>query len=42
VNSPSAHADNLAANITHGWRLGGILQYYSRLPFNITTGANTL
>ena len=24
-----------------GWRLGGILQYYSPLPFNITTGANT-
>jgi hypothetical protein len=26
---------------THGWRLGGMLQYYSRLPFNVTTGTNT-
>jgi len=34
-------AHNLADHLTHGWRLGGILQYYSRLPFNITTGANT-
>jgi hypothetical protein len=42
VNSPTTHAANLAAHITHGWRLGGILQYYSRLPFNITTGATTL
>ena len=42
VNSPSTHADSLRAHLGHGWRLGGILQYYSRLPFNITTGANTL
>lgn len=42
VNSPATHASGLAAHIGHGWRLGGILQYYSRLPFNITTGANTL
>ena len=42
VNSPTTHADRFAARITHGWRLGGILQYYSRLPFNITTGGNTL
>lgn len=42
VNSPTTHTDRLAARITHGWRLGGILQYYSRLPFNITTGGNTL
>lgn len=42
VNSPTSHANGVADHITHGWRLGGILQYYSRLPFNITTGANTL
>ncbi|CAN5557810.1 TonB-dependent receptor [soil metagenome] len=42
VNSPTTHASSLAAHISHGWRLGGILQYYSRLPFNITTGATTL
>jgi hypothetical protein len=28
-------------HLTHDWQLGGILQYYSPLPFNITTGANT-
>jgi Carboxypeptidase regulatory-like domain/TonB dependent receptor len=41
VNSPSSPARNLAAHLTHGWQLSGVLQYYSRLPFNITTGANT-
>jgi hypothetical protein len=34
-------ANGWVDHLTHGWRLGGILQYYSRLPFNITTGANT-
>lgn len=42
VNSPTTHADSFAAHLTYGWRLGGILQYYSRLPFNIVTGASTL
>jgi Carboxypeptidase regulatory-like domain len=42
VNSPTTHADSLAAHLTHGWRLGGILQYYSRLPFNVVTGSSTL
>lgn len=42
VSSPTTHASGLAAPVTYGWRFGGILQYYSRLPFNITTGANTL
>ena len=41
INSPTSHANNLAAHLTHSWRLGGILQYYSRLPFNITTGGQT-
>jgi len=27
--------------MTHGWKLSGVLQYYSALPFNITTGGNT-
>ncbi len=27
--------------LTHEWRLAGVLQYYSRLPFNITTGTTT-
>ena len=41
LTSPTRRADGVADHLTHGWRLGGILQYYSRLPFNITTGANT-
>jgi hypothetical protein len=41
LTSPSSPAHSVAEHLTHGWRLGGILQYYSRLPFNITTGANT-
>jgi hypothetical protein len=41
LNSPTSSAHNVADQITHGWRLGGILQYYSRLPYNIITGAIT-
>lgn len=41
INSPTSHADGVVNHITHGWRLGGILQYYSQLPFNITTGGQT-
>ena len=41
LNSPTSSAQGWADHITHGWQIGGLLQYYSRLPFNITTGANT-
>ncbi len=41
MNSSTSPATGWTGRITHGWHLGGILQYYSRLPFNITTGANT-
>ena len=41
LTSSTRPANSFADHLTHGWRLGGILQYYSRLPFNITTGANT-
>jgi hypothetical protein len=41
VNSPTSETRGLKGRLTHGWRLGGVLQYYSRPPFNITTGANT-
>ena len=41
LNSPTGPAKGWVDHVTHGWQLGGILQYYSRLPFNITTGANT-
>ncbi len=41
VNSPMSPARDVRDHLTHGWRLGGILQYYSRLPFNLTTGTTT-
>ncbi len=41
VYSSTRPASSLAGHLTHGWRFGGILQYYAPLPFNITTGANT-
>ena len=41
LNSPTSHATGWMDHVTHGWQLGGVLQYYSRLPFNLTTGANT-
>jgi hypothetical protein len=28
--------------ITHGFQLSGIMQYYSPLPFNVTTGSTTI
>jgi hypothetical protein len=42
LTSSTKPANNFADHLTHGWRLGGILQYYSRLPFSIVTGGNTL
>lgn len=42
LTSSTKPANSVAGHLTHGWRLGGILQYYSKLPFNITTGSNTL
>ncbi len=41
VFSSARPATTFASHLTHGWRLGGILQYYSRLPFNIVTGGTT-
>jgi hypothetical protein len=41
VNSPTGPARGWPAHLTHGWLLGGILQYYSPLPFNISTGTTT-
>ncbi|WP_446742838.1 carboxypeptidase regulatory-like domain-containing protein [Silvibacterium acidisoli] len=47
VFDASAHtslepAHTWAERLTHGFMLSGILQYYSALPFNITTGANSI
>lgn len=41
LNSPTTESRTLTGHLTHGWRLSGILQYYSTLPFNITTGTTT-
>ena len=40
--SPTRPTNSFAGHLTHGWMFSGILQYYSKLPFNITTGGNTL
>ena len=41
VFSSTRPASSGADHFTHGWRLGAILQYYSRLPFNVVTGTTT-
>jgi hypothetical protein len=42
LTSPAKPASSLIGHLTHNWQFSGILQYYSKLPFNITTGGNTL
>jgi len=42
VMTSSAAATNVWETLTHGFQLSGLVQYYSALPFNITTGANTI
>jgi hypothetical protein len=42
VATPSSPATTTWEKVTHGFQLSGMLQYYSALPFNITTGANTI
>ena len=42
VHSSMQAAPNLWGKISHGFELSGMLQCYSPLPFNITTGANTI
>jgi hypothetical protein len=41
LNTPTLQAHSFVDHLTHGWQLSGVLQYYSRLSFNITTGTNT-
>jgi hypothetical protein len=41
VYTSTRAASGFADHLTHGWRLGGILQYYSRRPFNVVTGGTT-
>jgi carboxypeptidase family protein/TonB-dependent receptor-like protein len=42
ITTPSTPADTAWEQITHGFQLSGMVQYYSALPFNITTGTNTI
>ena len=42
VNSSMAAASTLWERLSHGFQLSGMLQYYSALPFNITSGLVSL
>ena len=42
IHSSMGAADSAWEHISHGFQLTAMLQYYSPLPFNITTGANTI
>src|SRR4029077_10046791 len=42
LHSSTAPAKTAWQRASHGFQLGGMLQYYSALPLNIVTGANTI
>jgi len=42
VHTSMGAANTAWERISHGFQLSTLLQYYSPLPFNITTGANTI
>jgi len=42
IHSPMEKPTTGWEQITHGFQLSTLLQYYSTLPFNITAGANTV
>jgi len=42
LQSPAGPAHSGWQRLTHGFQLSGILQYYSALPFNITSGVTTI
>jgi hypothetical protein len=42
IHPPAGGAKNRWRQIAHGFELSAMRQYYSPLPFNITTGANTI
>jgi hypothetical protein len=42
VHTATGDAQTLWQRISHGFQLGTMLQYYSALPFNITSGATTV
>jgi hypothetical protein len=42
LNSPMGPASTAWEQISHGFQVSGLLQYYSALPFNITSGVTTI
>ena len=42
IHSSQARPKNAVGWLTHGFTLSAMLQYYSALPLNITTGTNTV
>ena len=42
VNTPMSPATTAWERISHGFRVSSMLQYYSALPFNITSGVANL
>ena len=42
VNTSMTSAHTMFGHLSHGFRLSGILQYTSALPFNVVTGGNTI
>ncbi len=42
IHSPMSRASTAWERLSHGFHLNALFQYYSPLPFNITTGANTI
>jgi hypothetical protein len=42
IHTPFEAGTNPWSKITHGFQLGGTVQYYSALPLNITSGVTTI
>jgi hypothetical protein len=42
IHSPMGKGNTTWGRVSHGFQLGGMLQYYSALPLNITSGVTTL
>jgi len=42
IHTPMTSSASLRSRLSSGWMLSSMLQYYSPLPFNITTGTNSI
>ena len=42
IQSPTGKATSAWQRLSHGFQLSGMMQYYSTLPLNLTTGATTV